>query len=286
MHLLTLRKILVATDLTDTSLAAMQTARSLAEASGGELHVVHAGSANLARVLEHAGYDAHEARVHVVPGRPEAAIHTIALEVDANVIILGSRAAKDRTRQDALGGTAMSVVTNATTPCLVVGRPLTLPIEHVLVPVDLSDTARGALVVGLAWASALRPTRARASKPATLTAVYIYTSGSSAEASSALDAEFERIREDAGDWAGVVVERVVVSSNDVVESIAKHRADLTVLGTRGAGQNGGRRLGSVSAAVLRRTDAPVLLVPPAVWQRYASPEASLTAKPAEDRPRD
>lgn len=269
MHLLTLRKILVATDLTDTSLSATQTARELAAASGAELHVVHAGSASEQHVLGHAGLREGEARVHVVPGNPEAAIQTLALQLDADVIILGSRS-KGASHEQVLGSTAMSVVTNAPTPCLVLGHPLKLPIERVLAPVDLSDTARGALIVALQWASALRPTHARTSHPCVLTAMYVYMNDDDATAMRALDAEFGRIREDAGDWAGVMVERVVESSSHVAEAIAARGSDLTVLGTRGAGSDSGRRLGSVAAGVLGRTNAPVLLVPPVVWQSYAS----------------
>ena len=39
---------------------------------------------------------------------------------------------------------------------LVLAEPLRLPLRRVLVPIDLSETARGALMVALTWASALR----------------------------------------------------------------------------------------------------------------------------------
>lgn len=273
MQLLTLRTILVATDLSDAAKAGTETARALAGASGAKLHIVHAGSASRARVLEHAGLREGEARVHVAPGDPDATIQTFANELHADVIILGPPRAADA---HALGGTAMAVVTNASVPCLVACAPLKLPIERVLVPVDLSDTARGALVVALQWASALRPTRARSSTPAMLAAMYVYSSGDESAAKRALDAEFDRIRDDAGHWAGVAIERVVLAAADPVDAIASHAADLTVVGTRGAGTADAPRLGSVSQAVLRRTKVPVLLVPPAVWR-------AVSAAPAAER---
>jgi nucleotide-binding universal stress UspA family protein len=274
MQLLTLRTILVATDLSDAAKAATESARALAAASGANLHIVHAGSASSARVLEHAGLREGEARVHVAPGDPDAMIQTFATEFHADVIVLGPRGDSD---EHELGGTAMSVATRATVPCLVAGRPLKLPIERVLAPIDLSDTARGALVVALQWASALRPTRARSFTPATLAAMYVYSSGDEPAAIRALDAEFERIRDDAGHWAGVAIERLVVSSADPVDAIAKHAVDLTVIGTRGTGTSDAPRLGSVARAVLLRTKAPVLLVPPAVWSSLTASSVAARA---------
>ena len=262
MQLLTLKTILVATDLSDAAKPATDTARALAAASGAQLHVVHAGNASPEQVLEQCGFDEGEARVHVVPGDPGTAIQTFANELHADLIVLGPhRASGDR----ALGSTAMAVATNVAVPCLVVGSQLKLPIERVLAPIDLSDTARGALVVALQWASALRPTRARSVTPATLAAMYVYSNGDESDAKRALAAEFDRIQDDAGHWAGVAIERLVLPAADPVDAIAQHAADLTVIGTRGAGAGGAPRLGSVSQAVLGRTKAPVLLVPPAVW---------------------
>lgn len=280
MHLLSLKTILVATDLSDAAKAGTETARALAAASGAKLHVVHAGSASASRVLEHAGLREGEAHVHVAPGDAETAIQTFAITFHADVIVLGPhRASDDR----AMGSTAMAVATNATVPCLVAGRRLKLPIEHVLAPVDLSDTARGALVVALQWASALRPTHAKSTTPATLAALYVYSNGDASTAKRALDAEFERIRDDAGHWAGVDVERLVIPADDPADAIAKHAADLTVIGTRGAGTDDAPRLGSVSQAVLRRTRAPVLLVPPAVWRSLSAVAESAASQSESPR---
>ena len=163
---------------------------------------------------------------------------------------------------------------------LIVKRAIRLPLERVLVPVDLSDTARGALMVALSWSSALRA-KADASKsgaPVELTAMYVDRSEGSAQRRTVgtpeLDAELDRVRAEAGSWAGVSIERVTIANGDVAAAIAERadngRADLIVLGTRGQGLDPVGRLGSVSESVIRRAEAPVLLVPPAVWASFVT----------------
>jgi nucleotide-binding universal stress UspA family protein len=149
------------------------------------------------------------------------------------------------------------------------------------VPVDLSDTARGALVIGLSWASALRGTNkfagAGSDAAVALRALFVERSVSTdadlASRARALDDELDRLRQDAGTWANVAIDRAVVSNSDVPLAIADYarneRTDLIVLGTRGLGLDAIGRLGSVSLGVARRVAIPVLLVPPAVWSTSA-----------------
>ena len=75
MRLLTLETILVATDLTETSDAAVETAMRLADAAGARLHVAHVASAKdepiteagpraeyeqeIGKALERAGFTTH-----------------------------------------------------------------------------------------------------------------------------------------------------------------------------------------------------------------------------------
>jgi nucleotide-binding universal stress UspA family protein len=97
----------------------------------------------------------------------------------------------------------------------------------------------------------------------------LYVDRSASGATGELEAELDRVRRDAGSWAGVAVAGVTIRSDDIASAIADRardeRADLIVLGTRGLGLDAVGRLGSVSEAVTRRVDVPVLLVPPAVW---------------------
>jgi nucleotide-binding universal stress UspA family protein len=159
-----------------------------------------------------------------------------------------------------------------------VTRGFRLPLRRVLVPVDLSDTSRGALVVALSWSSALRGDRETSksperTRPTKLTAMYVddpaRVATATPSAEEALTEELDRVRKKAGTWAGVAIAGVAIARADVPGAIADRArdddADLIVLGTRGLGLDGVGRLGSVSAEVTRRVDAPVLLVPPAIW---------------------
>lgn len=278
-----MKVVLAAIDYDDASHAVLEAARALADAGGADLHAVHvdtpspgarkAGAQSsidtAVALLERANVPIDRGRVHVIAGEPVSVMRDLADRVGADVIVLGPH--REARGTDAyLGGTAVAIATTSSAPCLIVTRGLRLPLRRVLVPVDLSDTARGALVVALSWSSALRGGRGT---PTELTALYVAqsdgTAGATPSAEEALTAELDGVRREAGSWAGVVIDGVTVAGTDVAGVIADRardlRADLVVLGTRGAGLDAVGRLGSVSAEVSRRVDAPVLLVPPAVW---------------------
>lgn len=191
MRLLKLQTVLVATDLDAHSAPALETARRLAAAAGAEFHVVHvvedkADAAHKPRIASHtdvevavgevlrdAGLGKVDARFHTATGDPAPAIQLLADRIAASVIVLGPhREMPVTTERRGIGGTVLALVTNSSVPCLVVRSRLRLPTERIIVPIDLSDTARGALVVGLSWASALRPAHDDA-VVTSLTALYV-----------------------------------------------------------------------------------------------------------------
>lgn len=278
MKLLHLRVVLAAIDADESSVDTLRAARELANAAGAKLHVVHAGSrdTDAVRQLFERSDAKHSATLEIVAGEPTHVIRSFADKIRADVIVLGQHR-KRRAQNSSLGSTALGVVTNSWAPCLVLSRPMRLPLEYVLVPVDLSNTARGALLVALSWASALRKTHkaggAAVGETASLTALFVDTVKRDATP-RALDDELDRLRRDAGSWAGVSVRGMVVANREVAQAIADHvegnRADLIVLGTRGLGSGAVGRLGSVALGVLERIEQPILLVPPAVWESYST----------------
>jgi len=291
MRLLTLKTVLVATDLDDvTSVPPLQSAHALAQAAGARLHVVHASTSPnvdhaVRATMDRAGLKESDGTVHVVSKGTDDAATSIALlanEIRADVIVVGPhRQRRYATSNRALGNTALTLVTHVSMPCMVVAQPLRLPMRRVVVAVDLSDTARGALIVGLSWASALRIHDRTANTSTTLIALYINEGGESAErtCTNALEEELNRLRRDAGAWAGITIESACVATQNVVGGIVEysheHRADLVILGTRGLGLNAEDRLGSVSAVAAQQLDTPALLVPPAVWRAYEVDEANV-----------
>ena len=266
MWLLTLKSLLVATDLDEASRPALRTAARLAPLAEARLHLLHVleepKSTNATRLTEHFRAVVPEAGlpddVQIVRGQPADIIVDYARRMDADAIIVGPHRGLAKDRE--MGSTAARVVRTAHCPCLVAATELRLPLERVLAPIDLSEIARGSLSVALTWASALRPR----GREAQLTALHIATGGDPAEVEKALQEEVELARAEAGGAAHVQIGQRVEFAPDpaaaILEVAARERADLLVLGTRGDATKKSE-LGSVAAAVARSTPCPLLLVP-------------------------
>lgn len=227
--------------------------------------------------LRRARVPGDNAKIHLIPGAPADTIRSLAARIAADVIVVGPHREQERAASGyGLGGTARAVAMGGFAPCLITAQALGLPLERVLVPIDLSDTARGALLVGLSWASALRA-GATIHRGTTLTALHVDTvdeDAGNASMPTSVERELEVLRQDAGDWAGVTLQGATQRGTDAAQAIADYavgqRADLVVLGTRGLGLDDVARLGSVSASLTTRLQAPILLVPPAVWRAHVA----------------
>jgi nucleotide-binding universal stress UspA family protein len=278
---LTLRCVLAATDLSEGSAAAIQTASALARLTDARLVVLHAVSgrdeqtqADVASWLSATiPADRQPDHVHVVVAEAADVIAEHATSVGADVIVLGPHREPERTGR--LGSTADRVVRSTQTPCLVVPRPMALPLGRVLVPIDLTDAARGALLVGLSWASALRrPTRQAPAEATQLDVLHVSRDARDrASAQASLHEQVKRVHARLSDAPGVHIRERVEESGDpataILERVSAGEVDLAVLGTHGHSTLQREILGSVSSAVVRQSRAPVLLVPPVVWREHA-----------------
>jgi nucleotide-binding universal stress UspA family protein len=285
MRLLNLKTVLVADDLVATSEVALRTAAALRDGSGATLHVAHVAPptapmaarggvrAEFVQSMEDNARAAGVGRAytpHVLEGSVPEAISALAERISADVIVTGRRTRAALPIERPLGGTAFAIMTGSRLPCLVVSNPMRIPLKRVLVAIDYSDAARGALIVALSWASALRD---RSQESPTLTALHVAAEAPGAPRTQDLDHELDILRRASGDWAGVDVRGMTITAEDAVTAIAMQAdasgADLLVLGTRGKNPRSDAALGSVSAAVLGVAKAPVLVVPPAIWRDYA-----------------
>jgi nucleotide-binding universal stress UspA family protein len=269
MRLLTLRSVLVATDLDESSSSALRTAARLATLAEARLHLVHVtdqqvpgDESRLRSLFEKTAPDAPGPEsAQVVRGMPAEAIVDRAARVDADVVILGPHRRNGQTGE--LGSTAASVVRTAGCPCLVTATELRLPLERVIAAIDLSEAGSGVLSVALSWASALRPRDGKA----WLTALHV-TSNPGEETVQRVREEVQRARARARGASFVeIYERLGSGSEpagEILRGAASDSADLLVVGTRGADRPASG-LGSVSAVVARATPCPLLLVPPATW---------------------
>lgn len=145
-----------------------------------------------------------------------------------------------------------------------------MPFDHILCPVDFSETSLHAVEHAVAIA---RWNNAR------LTALHVYppifapVPGLPAPASRPSEDELRRARERACDLAraaaggtGGIDVRVEVGhpAAKILECATMLHADLVVLGTHGASGIEHLLLGSVAEKVLRKASCPVLTVPPRV----------------------
>jgi len=290
MRLLRLKTVLAATDLEPSSDSAVESAIRLADAAGAKLHLVYvspdrAGGDSPSQETESAmtvfrervGWSGDNRRVHVSSGDPGSTISQLSDEIKADVVVIGRhRQRANRKSSSPIGSTAYDVVTRALAPCLIASRSLEVPIQRALVAIDTSETARGALLVALSWASALRHSSSDASAT-TLTVLHIEgprpLSSHDADRKRIVDHELDVLKRGADPWAGVSVTAATKKSKDPVSGIIRfakdQKPDLVVLGTRGLSERKASGLGSVSSAVTNRVDMPVLLVPPAVWRQHA-----------------
>ena len=280
MQLLHLNVVLAAIDRDDSSVDALRGADALAKAAGAKLHVVHVARSDvpaeqgIERLLARAAVSPGAATLHLLVGEPAHAIRSLGDRVGADVIALGRHRGLP-SQGNEIGSTALAVVTNSWAPCLILSGEMTLPITRVLVPVDLSDVSRGALVVALSWASALRAGKRTKGdgtcSDVVLTALLVERApadgGAGARQVHALENELDHLRHDAGTWANVAIRGLAVSGRDIAATIADFarddRSELVVLGTRGIGAAPVGRLGSVSLGVAQQLRTPILLVPPA-----------------------
>lgn len=273
MRPLTIDTVLVATDLSGDDLPALGTALELSRLAGAHLHVVHAGEEEpetRQRLDDHIRQA--DPASSVLPGTTlragpaDRVIVDVAAMIDADVIVLGPHRPGAANTPDS---TAYQVAARSERPCLVLPAALQLPLGRILVPIDASGAARGALAVGLTWGSALRRRAAAGSSDATgITVLHIVTpDAADTDADALMDSALAAAGERVTSAAGVSVTCMNATAPHAADAILERAADmdLVVLGTRA--QHSDRELGSVSAAVVARAACPVLLVPPRIWRR-------------------
>lgn len=172
------RSILVATDLSHHAADALRTASALAARSGAELHVLHALDDPWAGYGQSAGSHGAAARVVAAEGALDAhvartlgatapvtsstvelcsaagAIVRFAEEHGVDLIVLGASTQSALEPAWMQRGTVDRVLSDTTTPCLVVAGPLNLPLRRIVVPVDLAKRASRAVACAVGWARA------------------------------------------------------------------------------------------------------------------------------------
>ncbi|MEM8960810.1 MAG: universal stress protein [Acidobacteriota bacterium] len=290
--------ILVATSLEPASDAVVITAKTVAEATGARLHLVHAFALPVAYLavptgmsvidpemldtardaerqflleqLSRTGVDTKSvATTMIEPGAAHRIIRQAAEDVEADLIIVGASGSDVLTQT--LGSTADRVLRHATCPVLVVRPGLSVPPKRALATTDLSPLAEGCIGRGLAWLRAVGGGATRVDVLFVLSAAE--RDGSSQFtpeqidrlAAEQLDETIDRLRTvDAGPSLEPRV-RVGMPRHEILAELGESDdppVELVILGTHG--RSGFERflLGSVAADVTDAAAVSVLVIPP------------------------
>ena len=292
----TIRVILATTDLAPGSEHAVRAAARLAQLHRAALHVVHAfepddpayagpsarGTAFPDRLRQAERALAEHLRgaldglpapasQRVVIRTPHLAIAELAADLEADLIVLGPHST--RALADPLRDTTVDhVLRRVNVPCVVVPAAAELPPRKVLVPIDLSDPAEGALEAALAWND-------RLGGPGTeVPPVLVLHVVPSVLSSLGLVLEHDELQRRldraplrrAAAHRGAVREVVVTDDSPddaILRTAAESGADLIILPTHGYNAVDRWVIGAVASPVARRAACPVCMLPPALWER-------------------
>jgi nucleotide-binding universal stress UspA family protein len=284
-------RVLVATDLRLRSERAVSRAHAIARGLGAQLLLLHVvDSAESARASRRRGararfvLDAHarklawwgnSAQISVRAGRPHDTIADVAIEWDADLIVVGPY--RRRFGDSFRGTTAERIIRRAERPVLVVNREPAGPYEHVLLAADLSRMSGGIAHVAkeLGLLEAARASVVHALQHAR--GGMLYLAGVS---ESEVGKYHQSLRELAADeidtlltGAGLNSARFSVFSPQIspfraIEQVADRiGSDLVVVGTSRFPVFKRVFLGSVSNEVLRGIEHDVLLISPVAARR-------------------
>jgi len=302
-----LRSILVATDLGPGCDPAVAGAASLTAASGAGLHLIHALSLPTAAYAVAGTAVGIQSRIHNarkslaaqierrVPAGSAAASQVIrdgaahqailrrAREVEADLIVLGphrERAFHGRI----LGSTADRLLRSSDVPVLILAESIRLPLRQVVVPIDLSGPARGALDQAISWGGRLGTSEDATTRPAVrvlhviprLYEAYEFPFDRTVVAPQMAREITDSLARSPDGEKLDVSERIVWGNSpadEIVRHLEQEPADLLVMGTHGYGALGRALIGSITSAVARAAPCPLLIVPPAVWADVSGPDA-------------
>jgi universal stress protein E len=293
------RAVLAATDLTESSDPVLRAAALLCARTGATLHVIHAFDfppspymgevgeiatfqgriaqceddvrAQVARVVP-AGVTVAEPRVEIYLAH--RAIADYAREIHAELVVIGPHARREM-EIGFLGGTADRLLRTLEVPCLIVRDRLHFPLRHVLVPMDLSEWARAAMDVAIAWGCGLAAHREDMALPDTVLTVLhvapkvLYGPGMPFDRAEVLPGWNEALEDAKEKAANVEVRESIVwgdRTSDEIVAFAQHqKTDLIVMSTHGFGAFKRALVGGTAHTVARKASCPVLMVPPRMW---------------------
>jgi nucleotide-binding universal stress UspA family protein len=285
-----MQRVLVGTDGSANGQAAVRWAVDLAGAANGELVVATAWRPTSAEIApqryEEARDDARRVldeqwcavardagvafRPLILEGDPRDLLLRAAAEADADLVAVGARGAGGHRHALHLGSVTHHLVHHTTVPLAAVpGSARSSWPARVVVGVDGSAGSAEAV----AWCRDLAP-------QLRTEVVAVYAERPLAEWVPHTDPHswYQSAVRHCEEWvrplrdAGISTRALAIEDEPVgalTETAIRERADIIVVGTRGAGGIRGLRLGSTALEVLHCSGLPVVLVPPSVEQAAA-----------------
>jgi nucleotide-binding universal stress UspA family protein len=299
MHaVLPTRAVLAATDLAEASDPVLRAAAALCARTGATLHVLHAfdfspspyldtavDAATFQARIAHCEADVRAQIARTVPAgvavaEPRVEIYAAhraitewARAIQAELVVIGPHARREM-EIGFLGGTADRVLRTLEVPCLVVRGELRMPPRRVVVPMDLSEWARAALDVAVAWAGGLGAIGGDA-PAADVLVIHVAPKvptgpGLPFERAEVLPGWNDALADAARSAGpGVSLRESVLwgdrPADEIVALAGRETADLVVMATHGYGAVKRALLGGTAQSVARRAPCPVLMVPPRMW---------------------
>ncbi len=198
---------------------------------------------------------------HLRDGPPAETITTVAREIEADLIAMGTHG-ESRLSRPLLGSTTIEVLRRGDHPVLAVPEEFPVPAggyDQILVPTDASDGSRGAEEMAIEWAEGFG---------GSIHGLYVVelALSHSAEVEAALDADGKKAvadLEERATAAGVDATTTVETGipHEVIRSEADETdADLIVMGSHGRSGLERTFLGSVSERTVRTATRPILVV--------------------------
>ena len=289
--------VLVPLDFSELSLEALRFAVAIAKKFGAEVHLVHVTDEENAPKMFSAGHGMRQTarsmeslrdellghgkqvggfwpeECHVRPGQPYQEICTLSHEIDASLIVLGTRGHAGLKRI-LLGSTAERVARFAACPVLVVRRPRSrkrkrFVLQKILAPIDFSRSSMAGAMYAALFAKTFD---AKLSLLHVLAGEAPLAFGKASKhalnKNDAIDLENARLDMEAFtqlDFLRDVKPETEICAGDAVREICRKAddsaIDLVVISTHGRSGFNRMLLGSVAEHVLRCAQCPVMVVP-------------------------
>jgi len=289
-----LRRIIAASDLSEESDQAIQTAAAMALSSGAELHVFHcvqspvfpywdglvpestrAGWIESARtdldwqIRRVLGDAIAPASLEIRLGEPAREISQLADSLSADLIVVGHHEPRGFF-DDLLGSTADRLIRSAAVPCLIANKSVRTPLRQVLFPVDFSPVSNHSAAAGMALLADRLLAHGGEEGPTVVEILFVSAFAVSQPRPFAVEPllakQVETLRALLPPGSEVKILPRILSAALPVDGIRKAAermdADMIVLGTHGFGTLGRALIGSVASAVSRTLRFPILMLPP------------------------